>query len=853
MDALFQVNRLSKSFGANRVLSDTSFMLRAGETLGLVGENGAGKSTLSNIIAGALPYDAGAMKLDGQAYHPSSRSQARRMGVALAHQEPAVFPDLTVAEMILFGREPRGHAGFILQGALHRQVADLIDEIGFALIPTRLVRDLTVAERQMTEILCAVAERPRLLMLDEPTSSLSTLESREVAAMVERLKARGTGILFISHRLDEVLAICDRIVVLKDGTVTLDSERHGLDREALIRAMVGRKLTDIFPRRRAEPERKPRLIVEQAVAPGLQPITFTVCAGEILGFAGLEGQGQGPLARALAGVAPFKTGRVRLDHQDMRISSAAASVRAGIASIPDDRKLEGLALDMPFRVNVSFFAVTERARWGPLPFEDERAFAEAARERFGIRSASIEQTTRELSGGNQQKVVFAKWLSRVPKVLVLHEPTKGVDVATKTEIYRQVSKFAETGVAVVLISSDMLELIGLCDRINIMYGGAIIGSLAGAEASEEAILRLATGPPAAVSATASISSTVAQSSDHSGARRPPKKRSGGLPPDLRRRPFLSQLSGSLRSNLAFALPAVTLVAVVAAATALLSATMFSSGNVINLINRVLPLGLVALGEALVLIGGRIDLSVGSVMSLATVVMATASPLSGWTAIPLALCVGLLAGLLNATGVVLMHINPLIMSLATGAIAKGAALLLLPSPGGSVDYKFYDWLFGADRILAPPLIIVSAFFLAAAAVLGFTRFGRSLYALGSDARAALAQGVPIARLDFTSFAASGLLAAIAGITLSVRILSGDPLIGESYTLDAVTAAILGGVALKGGRGHVFGVLAAVVALVLLDNAFNLLGFNTNIQAIVKGATFVVALMFFIRGRAAEDAG
>jgi len=641
--------------------------------------------------------------------------------------------------------------------------------------------------------------------------------------------------------------------VLKDGAVTLNSERNSLDRETLIRAMVGRKITDIFPHPRAEPERKPRLIVEQAVAPGLQPITFTVGAGEILGFAGLEGQGQGPLARALAGVAPFKSGRVRLDTQDTRISSAAASVRAGIASIPDDRKLEGLALDMPLRANVSFFAVVERVRWGPLPFEDERAFAEAARERFGIRAASIEQMTRELSGGNQQKVVFAKWLSRVPKVLVLHEPTKGVDVATKTEIYRLVSNFAETGVAVVLISSDMLELIGLCDRINIMYGGAIVGSLAGAEATEEAILRLATGPQAEVSVTASISSTVVQSSDHSGARRPPKKRSGGLQPGPGTRPPLSQLSGSLRSNLAFALPAVTLVAIVAAATALLSATMFSSGNVINLINRVLPLGLVALGEALVLIGGRIDLSVGSVMSLATVMMAIASPLSGWTAIPLALCVGLLAGLLNATGVVLMHINPLIMSLATGAIAKGAALLLLPSPGGSVDYKFYDWLFGADRVLAPPLIIVSAFFLAAAAGLGFTRFGRSLYALGSDARAALAQGVPIARLDFISFAASGLLATIAGITLSVRILSGDPLIGESYTLDAVTAAILGGVALKGGRGHVFGVLAAVVALVLLDNAFNLLGFNTNIQAIVKGATFVVALMFFIRGRAAEDAG
>jgi ribose transport system permease protein len=307
----------------------------------------------------------------------------------------------------------------------------------------------------------------------------------------------------------------------------------------------------------------------------------------------------------------------------------------------------------------------------------------------------------------------------------------------------------------------------------------------------------------------------------------------------------------LRANLALALPAAALAAIVATATALLSPAMLSSGNLVNLINRVLPLGLVALGEAFALIGGRIDLSVGSVMSLATTIMAAASPSIGWAALPLALLAGLLAGVVNASGVAFLRINPLIMSLATAAIVKGAALLLLPSPGGSVDYAYYDRIFGADRIFAPPLIVVLVAFLIAATALGATRFGRQLYALGSDSRAALAQGVPIARLDFAVFALSGFLAAIAGIALSIRILSGDPLIGEAYTLDAVTAAILGGVALKGGRGHVLGVLAASVALVLIDNAFNLLGFDTNIQAIVKGAVFVAALMFFMRGKNAGD--
>jgi ribose transport system permease protein len=314
---------------------------------------------------------------------------------------------------------------------------------------------------------------------------------------------------------------------------------------------------------------------------------------------------------------------------------------------------------------------------------------------------------------------------------------------------------------------------------------------------------------------------------------------------------VSPLSGSLRSNLALALPAAGLVVLVALATALISSAMFSSGNLVNLINRALPLSFVALGETMVLIGGRIDLSVGSVMSLSTAVMAAASPAIGWAALPLSLAVGLAAGLLNAFGLVFLRINPLIMSLATAAIVKGTALLLLPSPGGAVDYAYYDFLFGAERVVAPPLVLVVIAFALATIVLGFTRFGRSLYAFGSDPRAAEAQGVSAAHLDFVAFPLSGLLAALAGVVLSIRILSGDPLIGESYTLDAVTAAILGGVALKGGRGHVLGALAATLSLVLIDNAFNLLGFDTNIQAIVKGAIFVAALIFFMRGKAAGD--
>lgn len=308
--------------------------------------------------------------------------------------------------------------------------------------------------------------------------------------------------------------------------------------------------------------------------------------------------------------------------------------------------------------------------------------------------------------------------------------------------------------------------------------------------------------------------------------------------------------GSIRLNLLLSLPALVLVLALGAVTTALSPAFLSEANLANLAARLLPLGIVALGQALVLLAGRIDLSVGSVMSLATAVMALASPALGMGAVPLALAGGLLAGLLTAGGVILLGINPLVMSLATAAIVKGTTLLLLPSPGGEVSYDLYALFFESERLFGPPLLVVVVAFLLFSALMGWTRWGRSVYACGSDPRAAFANGVPATRIDLSVFALSGLLAALAGVLLSVRILSGDPLIGEPYTLDAVSAAILGGVALKGGRGSVMGVLFAAVALVLLNNTFNLLELDTNLQAVAKGIIFVLALLFFMRGRGAE---
>ncbi|MDB5615528.1 MAG: hypothetical protein JWQ22_3181 [Devosia sp.] len=493
--ALLSLTGVSKSFGANKVLKGVSLSVQPGEVLCLVGENGAGKSTLMHIIAGTFSGNSGEIMLDGASYRPDSPKAARERGVALALQETSILPDLTAAENVFFGSEPRNRLGFIDQGALHRAAAALFFDLGFALQPDRLGGSLSAAERQMVEIAKAARLDPKLLILDEPTASLSAHEANLVLAVMRRLTVRGGAVIFISHRLDEVVAAGDRAVVLKDGVLTLDAVRGDFDRDALVRAMVGRTLTDIFPARPAVVETNPiRFRVEDGQAKGLKPISFFVRAGGVLGFAGLEGQGQRPLARALSGITAFKSGTVSLDGQSLALSSPAAAIGAGMASIPDDRKHEGLALDLPIKMNMSLFALSRQTQWGVLPLRAEREFAEAARERFMIRSTDIDQNVGQLSGGNQQKVVFPRWLANTPKVLVLYEPTKGVDVGAKTEIYKLVGELTDQGVSVILISADMLELIGLCDRINVLYEGAIVGGLGHSEFAKEEIMRLAAGP-----------------------------------------------------------------------------------------------------------------------------------------------------------------------------------------------------------------------------------------------------------------------------------------------------------------------------------------------------------------------
>jgi ABC-type sugar transport system ATPase subunit len=490
---LMSVAGVSKAFGRNTVLKGVSFSLAAGEVLALVGENGAGKSTLMNILSGNLAYDSGDIHVAGEIYRPARPAEALCRGIAIAHQETAIMPDLTVAENIYFRREPRNGLGLIRQRRMHNDAGRLLTELGFAIDPHRAGGSLSAAERQMVEITRAIAAQPRLLVLDEPTASLSAQAAKIVLDLMVTLKRRGASVIFISHRLSEVMEAADRVVVLKDGEMTLEARRGAFERDDLIQAMVGRKLSNIFPTRPQLDSRDVAFALKGAGNSALPPADLTVRRGEILGIAGLEGQGQKPLAEALCGSKPFTIGDVMLDGAHIRLQSTAAAIAAGIASIPDDRKHEGLALGLPIRINMSLFAISERVRFGLLPLAREREFGEQARKRFSIRSTDLEQPVGQLSGGNQQKVVFARWLAHKPKLLVLFEPTKGIDVQSKSEIYHLVDDLTRQGVSVILISSDLLELIGLSDRIMTLYEGRFTAEIARQDFTEERIMGFAAG------------------------------------------------------------------------------------------------------------------------------------------------------------------------------------------------------------------------------------------------------------------------------------------------------------------------------------------------------------------------
>ncbi len=491
--ALLEVKNISKSFPGVLALKDVSFSLEKGEVLAVIGENGAGKSTLMRILAGVQPPDSGEILLDGKALTLPTVQSALRAGIVLIHQELNLSDNLDVAANIYLGREPR-RFGLIDKSRLRRDAAAVLERICLDCSPDTIVASLSIGHQQMVEIAKALSVDARILIMDEPTSSLSQHETEQLFRVVRDLRSKGISVLYISHRLGEVKELADRVLVLRDGKVAGQLSRDQIDHERMVKLMVGREVSGLYDRK-ANVAGATMLEVSKLRTPAhpAHEISFSVGAGEIVGIAGLVGAGRTEVLQTLFGITPAVGGAIRIGGAEPEINSPRDAIAAGIALVPENRKQHGLILELAVRENLSLPSLRRIQFAGFLNYSQERQLSRRTIDDLGVRTPSDSQVCQYLSGGNQQKVVVGKWLATKPKILLLDEPTRGIDIGAKQEVYKLMEQLAASGVAILFVSSELEEILRMSDRTLVMHEGRLTGQLLRSQLTEESIMRLATG------------------------------------------------------------------------------------------------------------------------------------------------------------------------------------------------------------------------------------------------------------------------------------------------------------------------------------------------------------------------
>ena len=832
-ETILEFRSITQTFPGVKALDAVSFSCRKGEVHGVVGENGAGKSTLMKILAGVYSPDSGQVVLNGLDVRLSGPRNAQSHGISIIYQELNLLPYMTLAENIALGREPLGRWRLIDGKVLERRAEELMRQLGVEVDVRTPVYRLSVAQQQLGEIAKALSVEASLIIMDEPTASLAREEVERLFGIIALLKARGVTVLYVSHRLEEIFSIADRVTVLKDGRYQGTFRVRETSRSELIRRMVGRKLSEMYPPRgdgRGEVVLDVRDITR---SPRLQGVSFQVHAGEVLGIAGLVGSGRTELARSVFGADAAEGGEVWVRGQRRKLGTPKGAAESGLAFATEDRKAEGLVLGLSVRENIALPSLASRQWIGFVRMGQERSLIRSYLDQLEIRTPSAEQEVRFLSGGNQQKVVLAKWLAREPDVLILDEPTRGIDVGAKAELYQIIREMALRGKAVVMISSELPEILGMSDRILVMRDGRVSGVLEAGEATEEAILNLATGG----------------GGGPAPSERSDEEQTGPAPAGR------EASTGTTRTPWTALAESWNVVAIFTALLLLLifsfaaSEPFRSSYNLANIFRQGMALAVVSIGQTLVMLAGGIDLSVGSVITLTNLFSAGLMQGSNALIAPvvlLCLALGAWIGLLNGTLVVFLRIPAFMATLGTMTIGQGIALIYTRAPVGSVS-RAYQWM--SDGYLGPlpaPVVILGVMLALGIVFLRRVRSGHYIYAVGGNAELAHLSGIPVRRVQLLAYGLCGMLAAGTGLYLSSRMGSGDPNIGPGFELDSITAVIVGGTILGGGRGGLVGTMGGVFLIAVLNNILNLLDVASWYQQIIKGLILLLAVSVY-RGR------
>jgi len=838
-DYLLEMREITKTFPGVRALNRVSLTCARGEVHALVGENGAGKSTLMKVLAGAHQPDSGTILLHGQPVHLHDPHTAQQLGISPIYQEFNLLPYLSVAENITLGREPLRRFGWLDTTERNRMAQEALEPLDARIDVRQPVYRLSVAQQQLVEIAKALSRNAELIIMDEPSAALTGSELERLFEIIAALKAQGVTVIYVSHRLEEIFRVADRVTVLRDGANVGTLQVAEATEARIIRMMVGRELAQMYPPRGQPPGEVVLDVRGLTTADGrVQAVNLQLRAGEIVGLAGLIGSGRTELARAIFGADPAAAGEVILHGQRLPLASPARSIASGLGFVTEDRKAEGLVLGLSLRENIALPSLDERQRLGFIQEDRERAMAARSIAELQIRTPSAEQPVQYLSGGNQQKTVLAKWLAigttedrgrrtngMGPAVILFDEPTRGIDVGAKVEIYALMRQLANQGKAILMISSELPEILGMSDRILVMRDGHIAGELAAGEATEESILTLAAG------------SAIERRKTEDG-----RPTTDDRPPSVVRRPP-SSLAGHQGVVMVYAVLAALFLLGIAA-----SPSFRHTSNIFNILRQAIALGIVSIGQTLIVLAGGIDLSVSSVITLAALFSAGLIQGQAELILPVVLlCLGLggLFGLVNGWTWVRLGVEPFIVTLGTMSIGRGIALVYARGPVGSVP-PLYSAFAYADIGPVPVVVIFFAMILAATLVmLHRTAFGRHLYAVGGNPEAARLAGIAVQRVKVLAFVLCGLAAAITGLYMSSRMGSGDPNVGPGFELDSITAVVVGGTMLGGGRGGLVGTLGGVLLVAVLSNLLNLMNVDNWYQQIIKGAILLIAVATYRR--------
>jgi ABC-type sugar transport system ATPase subunit/ribose/xylose/arabinose/galactoside ABC-type transport system permease subunit len=831
-----RLTHLAKAFGPTRALVDVSFELRAGEVLALVGENGAGKSTCVKLLGGVYQPDSGEIEIAGRRVTMHSPVDAQRLGIAVVNQHPALFGDLSIAENIFAGRPLRTTAGLLDHGRMRAESAVHLERLGLQRDPATLAGSLRTSEQQLVEIARALASQAGVIILDEPTAALSTREVDTLFGVIDELRRAGATMMFVGHRLEEIFRIADRVTVLRDGRLVETRAIGDITPAETVRMMVGRPLTTLFPERSAP---LGDVVLEASglsAATGVSDVDLTIRAGEVVGLAGLVGSGRTELARVLFGIDRPTAGSLRLDGREVSVRSPASALARGIAYVSEDRRGQSLVEEFSILDNATLPVIKRATRLGLTLRRLELALVASSLQKMNLRFAGFDQPVSTLSGGNQQKVVLAKWLAANPRLLILDEPTQGIDVGAKAEVHRIISELAERGLAILLISSDMPEVLGMSDRILVMRRGRVVAEFPRAEATQEAIAAAATG--------ASADDAGAPPPEEGPAQQQPARKTdaGAAAEPHGRIPDWVRVVAARREVGLIGALILMIVAI-----SLINSRFLSSTNLSSVSAEASLVGFVAAGQLLVVLTRNIDVSVGSVIGLSAYLFGSfvknhpGAPIV--VAFLIAAGVGLGCGVVNGLMVAYGKVPSIVVTLGTLYVYRGIDSILSDGKEiapGDIPQSVQNVLTHEVLGISTLVWLTIALFVVVGVALRWTLTGREIYQVGSNPDGARLLGVPLNRRVLLAFAVSGLLAGLDGGLWAAHygIVDGQTAFGKELTV--IAAVVVGGVALRGGYGSALGVALGTVALFTIQNALQLAKVDSDDLQAFYGAAIVVAV-------------